>query len=464
MLRLFAILITIVMLPAMAFAWPGKIVAVEEATSFVVLKNGQTPVKVNIAGVEPSPDLDPAKARMESSNNVLMRDVEVRELSKAEDGTIIGDITVNGKSLAKELLDDGIVQSTAQAAPAIDTTPVEIPKEITEPETITEQAPIPPTANADASEITQELLPEPQAQVPDTQAPARNKAQQTTYAQPQPVRYVQAYQPPQQLGLWPARPAPAVSTQQMQQTFSSPQETKSTGADVSSHDSVSMMQKPGDTAKRDYDLAVSVQKKSRRNRQPTGFFTPKRKSETYVGVKSGLHAVMQPKSNVPYESWGINDGISVRHFFPSGVGIGGDFKMSMSNGRSGTFTVASSNSTTSTSNSTTTNSTSTPYDYKKDYFNTYSLTASILYRYYTGKNLTAYIGGSGGYAIYDHPKTEFDLSDGAPIVGAETGLLYRFDSGFTIGGEVNYMTPIGAKKDDPDGTLGTSFNLGYTFN
>lgn len=175
MLRLFAILITIVMLPAMAFAWPGKIVAVEEATSFVVLKNGQTPVKVNIAGVEPSPDLDPAKARMESSNNVLMRNVEVRELSKAEDGTIIGDITVNGKSLAKELLDDGIVQSTAQAAPAIDTTPVEIPKEITEPETITEQAPIPPTANADASEITQELLPEPQAQVPDTQAPARTK-------------------------------------------------------------------------------------------------------------------------------------------------------------------------------------------------------------------------------------------------------------------------------------------------
>lgn len=464
MLRLLVTLITIIMLPAMAFAWPGKIVAVEEATTFVVLKNGQTPVKVNLAGVEPSKDLDPAKARMESSSNAFMRDVEVRELSKAEDGTVIGDITVNGKSLAKELLDDGIAQSTAQAAPAIDTAPVEIPKEVTEPEVVNEPNPTPPTADAEASEITQELLPEPQPQEAPAPAPVQSMAQQPTYTQPQQVRYVQTYQSPQPLGLWPARPAPVVSAQPMSQSFSTPQTTDSTGIDVSSHDSAPMMQKPGDAAKRDYDLAVSVQKKARRNRQPTGFFTPKRKSETYVGVKSGLHAVMQPQSNVPYESWGLNNGISVRHFFPSGVGIGGDFKMSMSNGRSGTFTVAASNSTTSTTNSTTTNSTSTPYDYKKDYFNTYSLTASILYRYYTGKNLTAYIAGNGGYAFYDHPKTEFDLSDGAPIVGAETGLLYRFDSGFTIGGEVNYMTPIGAKKDDPDGTLGTSFNLGYTFN
>ena len=455
MLRLFAIFIIIFMLPAIAFAWPGKIVAVEGPTTFVVLKNGQTPVKVNIAGIKPSPELDPAKARMESSNNVLMREVEVRELSKAEDGTIIGDITVDGKSLAKELLDDGIVQSTAEAAPAIDTTPIEIPKEITAPETAKEQETTPPTESADAAEITQELLPEPQTQKNVAQTPQQIMTQKQPEAQPQQVRYAQVYQAPQPLGLWPARPAPAATPQVMQQSYSTPQPMQSTGAVATDQ----TMQKPGDTAKRDYDLAVSVQKNSRRNRQPTGFFTPKRKSETYVGAKSGLHAVMQPKSNVPYESWGADDGISVRHFFPSGVGIGGDFKMSLSNGRSGSITIEDTNSTDPTVS--TTNSTS--YDYKNDYFTTYSLTASILYRYFTGKNLSAYIGGSGGYAFYDHPKTEFELSDGAPIVGAETGLLYKFDSGFTIGGEVNYTAPLGAKKDDPDGYFGTSFNLGYTF-
>ncbi|WP_415717494.1 hypothetical protein [Maridesulfovibrio sp.] len=453
MLRLCTALILIIILPTMAVAWPGKIVAVEGPTTFVVLKNGQTPVKINLAGIKPSPELDPAKARMESSNNVLMRDVEVRELSKSEDGTIIGDITVDGKSLAKELLDDGIVQSSAQAAPALDTAPVEIPKEITEPEKSEEQTSPPPVANADASEITRELLPEPQKQE-TVHTPPQTTAQQPTHIQPQQVRYVQVYQPVQQLGLWPARPAPAVTVQPVQQPFTAPQVGKPEDRTVAPQ----AMQKPGDTAQKDYDLAVSVQKKSRRNRQPTGFFTPKRKSETYVGVKSGLQAVMQPNSDVPYESWGAEDGISVRHFFPSGVGIGGDFKMAMSNGKSGSITFETTDPT--TNSTTTTNST---YDYKKDYFTTYSLTASILYRYYTGKNLSAYIGGSGGYAFYDHPKTEFELSDGAPIVGAETGLIYKFDSGFTIGGEVNYTAPIGAKKDDPDGYLGTSFNLGYTF-
>ena len=455
MLRLLTLLITILMLPSIVLAWPGKIVAVEGATTFVVLKNGQTPVKVNIAGVKPSPNMDPAKARMESSNDVLMRDVEVRELSKTEDGTIIGDITVDGKSLSKELLDDGIVESSAQAPPAIDTSPVELPKEITEPaapvQDTASQATNAPATEANADEIVNELTLEQSAQA---QAAAPQPVQQPTFrpAQPQPgqVQYVQVYQAPQQqLGLWPGRPA----AQPVQQTYTTQQHgiqpVQQSSPTSAQQTEAPRMQQPGDAAKQDYDLAVSVQKNSRRDRKPTGFFTKKRKSETYVGVNSGFHAVMQPKSNVPYENWGSNDAISIRHFFPSGLGIGGDFKYSLSNGRSGSYALNSTDSA--------------DYDYKKKSFSTYSLTASLLYRYYTGKNLTAYIGGSGGYAFFSHPDTEFHLSDGAPLIGSETGILYKFDSGFTIGGDINYTTPIGGKSDDPNGYLGTSLNIGYTF-
>ncbi len=133
MLRLLTILFTIFLFPALSFAWPGKIVAVEGATSFIVLKDGQTPIKVNIPGVKTVPGLDAAKARLESSNLTLMRDVEVREISKDDNGNIIGDITVDGKSISKELLDEGIVQSTANAAPAVDTKPAELPEGVTQP-------------------------------------------------------------------------------------------------------------------------------------------------------------------------------------------------------------------------------------------------------------------------------------------------------------------------------------------
>ncbi|NDV28807.1 hypothetical protein [Desulfovibrio sp. JC010] len=465
MLRLLTVLITILLLPALALAWPGKIVAVEGAATFVVLKDGQTPVKVNVAGVRPSANLDPAKARMESSSNVLMREVEVRELSKADDGTIIGDITVDGKSLAKELLDEGIVESTAQAAPAIDTTPVEIPKEISEPET----APVPetapqataPTSEASASEIANELLPAEsyQAQPETPPVPAQQAAPPPLRAEPESVRYVQVYQAPQQLGLWPGRPAPVAAPQPVQQTYATQQpvyQTAQTTAPVMApHAAASQMQQPGDTAKRDYELAVRVQKNTRRTKRK-GFFVPKKKSETFVGASGGFQASLKSNDKEPYSSFGGLGGFTTRHFFPSGFGIGGDFFMSSTTGNSGTYGATYYDNGTLQTNG-------TAYDYKNKKFNTYTFTGSLLYRFYTDRQFTPYVAAHGGYSVFDYPGTIFKLSDGAPVAGAGAGFLYEFDSGFTVGFDTRYLKTIGGKKNDPSGFFDSMFNIGFTF-
>ncbi|TIH19816.1 hypothetical protein D0S45_00300 [Marinifilum sp. JC120] len=460
MLRLLTILITLLLLPALVYAWPGKIVAVEGVTTFVVLKDGQTPVKVNIAGVKPIPGMDPAKARLESSNLLLMRDVEVRELSKNDDGTIIGDISVNGKSLSKELLDEGIVKSSAQAAPAIDTSPVEIPKEITEPSTPPESIPAPqtatpPTADAEAAKIANELFPEAPAQAP-TQAPQMAAQQPAQQAKPQhqQIRYVQVYQPPQQqLGLWPGRPAPAITPQPVQQVFHTQQpglQSTQTPVPVAQQ-----IQNPGDAAKRDYELAVRVQKRAKRTKNK-GFFVPKKRSETFVGVSGGVQGAMKSKNEAPYSSFGGVGGLSARHFYPSGFGLGGDFFMSSSSGTSGTYGGSSyANGTVATNG--------TDYDYKNKNFTTYTFTGSLLYRFYTDRNFTPYVAAHAGYSVFDYPNNIFEMSDGAPVAGGGAGFLYEFDSGFTIGLDTRYLKTIGGKKDDPSGFFDTLFNVGYTF-
>jgi hypothetical protein len=456
MLRLLTILITLLLLPALSFAWPGKIVAVEGATSFIVLKDGQTPVKVNIPGVEAVPGMDAAKARLESSNLVLMRDVEVREISKDDDGNIIGDITVDGKSISKELLDEGIAQSTSNAAPAINTKPVEMPEEVTQPQTA--QVNTAPTSEASAARITGDLLPEESVQsAPDvTQTPIRKTIQQVPQVQPkQQVRYVQVYQPQQQLGLWPGRPAPAVAPQPTQQAYYVQQPGLQQNQAAIPVTSTQEMQKPGDAAKQDYELAVRVQKKSRRTKNK-GFFVPKKSSETFLGVGGGAQASMSSKSDTPYSSFGGLGGISARHFFPSGFGIGGDFLMSSSSGSSGTYGATYYDNGTINSNG-------TDYDYTNNSFTTYTFMGSLLYRFYADRNFTPYIAAHGGYSFFDYPGTIFKISDGAPIAGGGAGFLYEFDSGFTIGLDSRYLKTFGGKKDDPNGFFDTMFNIGYTF-
>lgn len=467
MLRLLTILITILLLPALAFAWPGKIVAVEGATSFIVLKNGQTPIKVNIPGVKAVPGLDAAKARLESSNLALMRDVEVREISKDNDGTVIGDITVDGKSISKELMDEGIVQSTAMPEPTIETQQAELQNDTDQPSPSAETIPTPQTQTAPASEasavdIAEELLPEPSPRpAPQiSQTAVRETQQQLQQAQPQQqVRYVQVYQPQQQLGLWPGRPAPTIAPQSAQQTYYVQQpglQQASTMAPVAQQQAApEQMQNPGDVAKREYELAVRVQKRSRRTKNK-GFFVPKKSSETFVGVGGGAQASMTSKSDSPYSSFGGLGGISARHFFPSGFGIGGDFLISSSSGSSGTYGTTYYDNGTISSNG-------TDYDYKNKNFTTYTFMGSLLYRFYADRNFTPYIAAHGGYSFFDYPGTIFKISDGAPVAGGGAGFLYEFDSGFTIGLDSRYLKTFGGKKDDPNGFFDTMFNIGYTF-
>lgn len=452
MLRLLTILTTILLLPALAFGWSGKIVAVEGATSFVILKDGQTPIKVNIAGVKTSPGLEAAKARLETSNLTLMREVEVRELNKTDDGTIVGDITVDGKSLSKELLDEGIVQSTAQTEPAINTTATEIPEELTQPAAPAKQSPIlqedtAPATEANADEIVNELFPETSPQTPAqvSQAPTRKAAVPPQQAQQQQIRYIQYYQPQQQLGLWPERPAPAVPAQPAQVPVQTTQQQTAP----------KQLLKPGDAAKRDYDLAVSVQRKTRRAKNK-GFFVPKKSSETFLGASGGFQASMKDQSEAPFSSFGGLGGISARHFYPSGFGIGGDFIMSSASGASGT------RGKTYYDNGTV-NSNGTAYDYNNKNFTTYTFTGSLLYRFYTDKNFTPYIAAHAGYSVFDYPNTIFQISDGAPVAGGGAGFLYEFDSGFTIGLDSRYLKTIGGKKEDPSSFFDTLFNIGYTF-
>ncbi len=448
MRKLITILFFTLIFPAVALAWQGKIVAVENPTTFVILKDGQSPVKISLAGVKSARGIEPAKARLDSSNIALMKDVEVRELGKNDTGTILGDITIEGKSLAKELLEEGVVQSTAETS----LTPIKVAEKT--PAAVDETTPDPQyLQNESSEEMVSGLIPESTEESIQNKPIAAPKPTRKTSPQPQ-IRYVQVQTQAQPLGLWPAPPAPAVVYQPAVQSVdnhgslvTSQQIPRSlTENDKNS----SEMQKPGDISKKDYELAVRVQKKTRRTKNK-GFFVPKKKSETFVGASVGAQISAKQKNTEPYSTVGAMGGASVRHFYPSGLGVGGDFFMSRTSGKSGTIG-ATSNATNGTS-----------YDYKSKSFDTYTFTTSLLYRFYTDPSLTPYIALHGGYSLFSYPKTEFNLSDGAPVAGGGAGILYEFDSGFTIGADVRYLKTFGTKSHDPDGFFDSTLNFGYTF-
>ncbi|WP_320169809.1 hypothetical protein [Maridesulfovibrio sp.] len=469
-----AAVVIFILIPALALAWPGKIVAIDNADTFVVLKNGQEPVKVKLAGVSPAAGMTAAKSRLGSSNIVLMKDVDVRELSSSGD-VVVADVTIDGKSLAKDLLDAGVVQSiaaapdspTAQEAATVDSSTA-LPDAATAPQNIPAEAE--PQKETSADKIIAELDP-PAAQPETVQTQPVVRRQQP---QPAPVSrpvYRYAVQPAQPLGLWPARPAaapvPAVSpgissygsgnpsasfasapasAPASAQPSTAANEVAQTAGPAQSSD---QMQVAGDIAKQDYELAVKVQQKTR-IRKNGGFFVPKKKSQTFVGGGMGTQVKTEPSGNVPYSSFGAMGGVNVRHFYPSGFGIGGDFTMSRGSGTSGTVTDANATN-------------GTAYDYKSKSFDTYTFTAALLYRFYSDSNWLPYVALHGGYSIFSYPDTVFSISDGAPVAGAGAGVLYEFDSGFTIGADLRYMQTFGTKSHDPSGFFDSTINFGYTF-
>lgn len=450
-----AFIIILLALPSIVIAWEGKVVAIESADTFIILKDDNTPVKVRLAGVMPANNISSSKALLESSNLALMKNVDVRELSKSGD-TTIGEITIDGESLTKNLLDAGVVQS--QAAP---TATVEINKP--EPDSTEETVQTNNTVEQQNTKpSTEDILAELEGKSkdiePESSTISRENSDKTyevapndiksdnSHTSPPQIRYVKVSQP-QGLGFWPVRQT-IVQTPENAAPPSLPQYSHSTQPAAIHRPEAEdkKMQEPGDIAKKDYDLAVRVQKNTRRQKN-SGFLVPKKKSETYVGGAAGTQFKMEPSGKVPYSNFGAMGGATVRHFYPSGWGVGGDFTVSSTSGKSGSIS----------------NSTNSTYDYKSKSFNTYTLTGALLYRFYTDPHWTPYVALHGGYSLFSYPDTIFNISDGAPVLGGGAGIMYEFDSGLTIGTDMRYLKTLGTKSNDPDGFFDTTINFGFTF-
>lgn len=430
-LTLFIILFTI---PLTAQAWQGKVIAVDGPTSLVILKDGQSPVKIKLFGITPDPDVETSKGKLECSGIALMKDVDVHEIGTSDNDVILADVTINGHGLAQDLLNAGVAKKNGQVS--------------TEPQPVAHQ-------NINTGSTSNEII----SELTDSTQPDSDSQKLTSTYKPLPkrvpvshtvIRYVQVQEQPQQLGFWPARQVK--SAPQPVEPYSGETTGYATDtSEIATSPVSSAMIKPGDIANRDYNLAVSI-KKARPHNAKKGFFIPTKKSKTFIGGAIGAQYSTKSKTDVPYSSFGPSGGLAIRHFFPSGFGLGGDMMISRTSGRSGTIE-ASNEKTNSTS-----------YDYKSKSFNSYTFTASLLYRFYTDSKFSPYIAAQGGYSFFGYPNTDFSLSDGAPVAGGGVGFLYEFDSGFTIGSDVRYLKTLGTKSDDPDGFLNTTINLGYTFN
>ncbi|WP_291327559.1 outer membrane beta-barrel protein [Desulfovibrio sp. UCD-KL4C] len=427
-MRILTFFIFLLTIPLTAQAWQGKVIAVDGPTTLVVLKDGQHPVKIKLSGIDPAPNVEVSKGKLECSGIALMKDVDVNEIGKDANNIILADVAIDGQGLAQKLIKAGV--ATGPVSP------------VTQPIRPDELA---PTSNEMISELSGDTQSRLTAQRQYTQP--ETLPQSISVSSPT-IRYIQVQEQPQ-LGFWPARQVKAVPLQ-VEPSHGLTENYLTDSNETTASAVSSAMKNPGDIANKDYDLAVSV-KKSRTHRKKTGFFIPKKKSETFIGAALGTQYSTKSKKDVPYSSFGPSGGLSIRHFYPSGLGIGGDMLISGTSGRSGTID-ASSNATNSTS-----------YDYKSKSFNTYTFTASLLYRFYTDSKFSPYIAAQGGYSFFGYPNTDFSLSDGAPVAGGGLGFLYEFDSGFTIGSDVRYLKTFGTKSDDPDGFLNTTINLGYTF-
>ncbi|WP_031483998.1 outer membrane beta-barrel protein [Maridesulfovibrio frigidus] len=466
-MKILIVFIILMTIPFSAFAWKGKVVAVDSATSLIILKDGTDPIKVHISQIKQSSHVDAAKAQLETSNIALMKDVTVKTVKNISKNEIEANVILDGANLNEKLVAAGVafkVSEPDNPAP-VESQPLD--QKSAEETTINpsmdstpnEQSASEEVADAnkpDAQEIISELS-EPKPQLTEERAPQQifdAPPPRQSYKAPA-VRYVQVQHQPQQLGFWPSRPAP-VATLPYAATPESEAQYDTTSASTAAPfaiagEEASSMKQAGDIAREEQELAVRVSKRSpiKKNK---GFFTSKKRSETFVGASLGTQYTTKQKSDVPYSSFGPGGGLGVRHFFPSGLGLGGDLLISGTSGASGTI-AASSNATNGTS-----------YDYKSKSFMTYSFTGSLLYRFYADSSFSPYIAAHGGYTFFDFPATEFGLSDGAPVAGGGLGFLYEFDSGFTIGSDVRYLKTFGTKAHDPDGFLNTTINFGYTFN
>lgn len=434
---LFTLLFLLIPLTS-AYAWQGKIIAVNNSNSFVILKDN-SPVTVTLNGVKEF--ANPIEGQFKASGLALMKNVEVEETGKTASGEILANINLDGKSLAKAIMNTEDVFSTDNSSPSVDTTAST--GEINSNNSKFELA-----DKIDSAQLEQQL----NAPVAENNMKAQPR-QKAIHKK----RYQTAMSQDTSLGLWPTKPAP----QEDRYISKTSPEYETAG----NNSGLYMLSQPVEnqnnqserrtTAKPITSGAIALNesnqaiKSQKHFRQKNGFLKPKKRDEIFIGAGAGPQLTTHESSRVPYSNLGTMGGISYKHFFPSGIGFGSDFTIAGTSGKDGQIGNA-------------TNGTS--YDYKSKSFMNYTLTASLLYRFYSDPNFIPYVGIHGGYTLFSSPKTIFNLSNGAPVVGGGVGFLYKFDSGFTLGLDTRYLKTLGTTKDDPSGQLNSMFSAGYTFN
>lgn len=415
-----------------AYAWKGKVIAVNSPDSFVVLKDG-SPMTVTLDGV--SDQKKSAKILLDASSLSLMKDVDVEETGRTISGGILADIKIDGRSLS-----DAINADMSGEIPASSLTNGNNSNKISTNSTNINQRFI-IADKIDASNIERELS-SPHIETTSSEITTEVSSNKKLPSRPKVEQNISQKMPSQDtsLGLWPEK----IHVQKVNYVTVKADQPDSYKIHQTDEESV-LLSDNSMPPKREHDKSVRSSTLLKANK---GFLKPKAHTETYIGVSLGPQLNTHEHSRVPYEDLGMSEGFSFKHFTPSGFGFGTDFTIAESSGKEGLIGNA-------------TNGTS--YDYKKKTFMNYTLTGSLLYRFYSDPNFIPYVGLHGGYTLFSGPDTIFNLSDGAPVVGGGAGFLYKFDSGFTVGFDSRYLKTIGIKKDDPSGQLNTMFTAGYTF-
>jgi endonuclease YncB( thermonuclease family) len=104
-----SVLVLFLAFPNLCFPWSGKVVGISDGDTIRVMHRGRE-TKIRLFGVD-CPERDQAfgnKARRFTSHMVFRKVVEVQEVDKDSYGRTVAWVSVDGKSLNKELLRAGL--------------------------------------------------------------------------------------------------------------------------------------------------------------------------------------------------------------------------------------------------------------------------------------------------------------------------------------------------------------------
>lgn len=104
-----SVLVFFLAFPNLCFPWSGQVVGVSDGDTIRVMHSGRE-TKIRLFGLD-CPERDQAfgnKARRFTANMVFRKVVEVQEVEEDSYGRTVAWISVNGKSLNKELLRAGL--------------------------------------------------------------------------------------------------------------------------------------------------------------------------------------------------------------------------------------------------------------------------------------------------------------------------------------------------------------------